>query len=180
MGEKMLALYWICFIFGILFVLITVLAGDIIGGLLDGMFEFLSAEGMDFLQPITIVGGLTALGGAGIMLENYTSIGPFYTFVCALFLATLISIALYFFYVKPMSDAENSTAISMQDLVGKIAEVNIPIPADGYGEITMKSGIGTYHEIAASFDGVEISAGNKVLVIDVKDKVAYVSKWEEV
>jgi membrane-bound ClpP family serine protease len=63
--------------------------------------------------------------------------------------------------------------------VGKLGEVITPIPQDGYGEILLKVGAGITNEIAGSYDGIEIEAGVRVVVVEVEDSVLYVSKFDE-
>ena len=175
----MLELYWGCLAGGVLFALITVVFGDILGDAFDGVFDALSFDHLDFLQPMVLVSGMTVFGGTGVTLTRYTSMEPFPVAVISVIAAVLLSIAVFFLYVKPMKNTENSTGFSIQDLVGKIGEVSVPIPAKGYGEVLVRIGAGNSNQIAASFDGEELPAGIRVVVAEVKDSTLYVFRYEE-
>ncbi|WP_418791176.1 NfeD family protein [Phosphitispora sp. TUW77] len=175
----MLELYWGCLAGGVFFALITVIFGDILGDAFDGVLDALSFDHLDFLQPMVIVGGITVFGGTGATLTMYTSLDSFPVAVISLLAAILLSIAVYFLYVKPMKKTENSTGFSIQDLVGKFGEVTVPVPAKGYGEVLVKIGAGNTNQIAASFDGEELPAGIRVVVAEAKDSVLYVFRYEE-
>jgi len=173
----MLGFYWMCLIVGVIFALVTFLFTDVIGSLLDGLFDAISTD-VHVLDPVVIVGGVTTLGGAGITLTEYTDLPALVVLLLSLLIAVFLSMLVLFFYVKPMKNTENSTGFSMQDLVGKIGEVIVPVPAKGYGEVLIKIGAGHTNQIAASFDREEIQSGTRVVVIEAKDDTLYVSRFE--
>lgn len=175
----MLEFYWGCLIGGILFAFVTVILGDLIGDLLDGMLDFLKIDGPDFLEPMVIIGAITSWGGAGVLLSEYTSLEALTVAILSLISAFILSSLVFFFYVKPMQNAENSTSFSFQDFAGKVAEVSVTIPTVGYGEVLVKMGAGNTNQIAASFDGEEIQSGSRVIVIEAKDDTLYVSRYED-
>ena len=174
----MLGFYWACFSGGVLFALITIIFGDVLGDALDGFFDFLSMDHLDCMQPVVFVGGITILGGCGIMLSRYTDLALLPVAIISLTLSVVISVIVYFSYVKPMKNSENSTGYSMQDLIGKIGEVSVPIPVGGYGEVLIKGGPGLTNQIAANMDQAEIPAGTRVVVGEVKEGVVYVFLFE--
>ncbi len=171
----MLGVYWGLLITGVLFALVTVLIGDLLSNALDGMFDFLSGDVLHWLQPMVLFGAITVLGGTGVLLTGYTSLAAWAVFVLSLLAAVASAVLIYFVYVKPMERTENSVAFSMQDLVGRIGEVTVPIPARGSGEVVMRIGGGVTNQIAESFDGTEIAAGLKVVTVEVKDGALLVS-----
>ncbi len=174
----MLEVYWGCLILGVLFSIVTVLFGDLIGQFFDGMLDFLSVDGPHFMQPMVLVGGVTVFGGSGILLTQYTYIGASVIAGLSLIIAIFLSIIVYFCYVRPMQNAENSIGYSIQDLIGKIAEVSVPIPLKGYGEVIVKVGAMNTNHIAGSFDLEEIETGSRVVVVEVKEGVLLVSHFE--
>jgi membrane-bound ClpP family serine protease len=169
------ALFIACFITGILFTLVTLVFGEVLGSWADS----LHGHPIAFLQPIIWVGGLTTFGGAGILLLHYTGLGSTLSLFTSGFIAILLSFLTWFFYVKPMKRSENSTGFSMRELVGKIAEVTVTIPASGYGEVIVKVGAGHTNQVGAGMDGVEIDRGLKVVIVEVKEDVLYVSLLED-
>lgn len=168
-------LFVACFITGILFTLVTLVFGEVLSGWADS----LHGHPIAFLQPVVWVGGLTAFGGAGILLLHYTSLGSLLSFLGSGVIAILLSILTWLVYVKPMKRSENSIGFSMQDLVGKIAEVSVTIPVRGFGEVMVKVGAGHTNQVAAGMDGIEIDRGLKVVVVEVKEDVLYVSLLED-
>ena len=167
----MLELYWGFLITGVLFALVTVLFGD----LLDGMFDFLSADTLHWLQPMVLFSAITLLGGIGVLLTKYTVLGPALVLMLSLLAAVSSAVLIFFLYVKPMKNSENSVAFSIHDLVGRVGEVTVPIPASGCGEVLVRVGGGVTNQIAESFDGTPIEAGRQVVTVEVKDGTLFVS-----
>ena len=174
----MLEFYWMCLISGVLFAVVSIVFGDILGDIFGGFFDSLSMDHLDFLQPMVLVGGITLFGGSGVMLSQYTRLGPLAAIIISLIIAIAISCLVFFSYVKPMKNCENSTGFSMKDLVGKIGEVTVPIPAGGYGEVVLKVGGSQTNQIAANLDRVDIPSGVRVVVGETKDGVLYVFRYE--
>lgn len=169
-------LFLSCLVGGILYALISVIFGDWLGQALDGVLDFLSLDGHSWLSPTALVGGITVFGGAGIMLERYTLFGSTSVVLIALLIGLIAGTAVFFLYIKPMEQSENSIAFSLNGLSGMIADVLTPIPASGYGEVMVRVGAGNTNQIAASFDGVDIAGGARVVVVEVKDSTLYVSE----
>ncbi|MCU6708985.1 protease [Paenibacillus sp. J5C_2022] len=169
-------LYMACLIGGILFALVSIVFGDWLGQALDGVLDFLSADGLPFLQPMTLIGGITVFGGAGILLERYSPLGAFVIALLAVLIAIVAGALVFFLYVRPMENSENSIAFSVKSLSGALAEVITPVPEKGYGEVLVKVGAGVTNQIAASFEGKPIASGATVVVVEVKDDTLYVSE----
>lgn len=165
--------YLACLIGGILYAVVSVIFGDWLSQAIDGALDFLS---VDFLQPMTIVGGITIFGGAGYLMERYSGLaGPVIVLGAAL-IAIAGATAVYFLYVKPMENSESSIAFSVASLSGSIGEVLVPIPQNGCGEVLVKVGAGNTNQIAASFDNVPIPSGSRVVVVEVREGILYVSE----
>jgi len=172
-------IYWSCLYGGIIFSVVTLIFGDLLGNLFDGLFESASFAVSDFLSPVVIVGGITVFGGAGIMLERLTSLEAMIIAVFSMMIAILLSTLVYFIYVRPMRNAENSMGYSMSELTGKIGTVTVPVPKQGFGEVLIKIGAGNTNHIACSLDGEEFAAGSRVVVAEIQDGVLKVIKYQE-
>jgi len=170
----LLNIYWGCLFGGIIFALVTVIFGDLLGDVFNGLFHSLSFDHLEFLQPMVLVSGITIFGGTGVLLTRYTSLTPLLVVVISIMLAILLSILIYFAYVKPMRNSENSTGYSMEDLVGLTGEVITAIPVKGYGEVLLKVGAGHSNHIASSQYGGELSTGTKIFVTKVEKSIVYV------
>ncbi|SDF95367.1 NfeD-like C-terminal, partner-binding [Fontibacillus panacisegetis] len=169
-------LFWSCFVGGALFTLISTLFGDLLGGWLEGVFDFLSA---DFLKPIISASAITTFGGSGILLSRYTNINSIAVLIISILIALLLSVIIYFAYVKPMENSENSVGFSNSELPGKLGEVTVPIPSNGYGEVMIKMVSGNTLHIASSWDGRDIPVGTLIVVVNTQDGVVQVSELYE-
>lgn len=170
----LLNIYWGCLAGGIIFALVTLIFGDLLGDAFQGLFHSLSFDHLEFLQPMVLVSGITVFGGTGVVLTQYTSLNPSPVVGISLMLAIVLTIIIYFAYVKPMKNSENSTAYSMGDLVGLTGEVITAVPAKGYGEVLIKVGAGHSNHIASSHYEEELSAGTKIFVTKVEQGIVFV------
>ena len=164
----MLDIYWACLIGGALFTLASILLGDLIGHALH----------LDALHPLSVVGGITVFGGAGVLFGTYSALEAAAVLAIAILIVAAASLLIFFLYVRPMRNTENSTGFSIQDLQGRIAEVTVPVPAKGFGEVLVKIGAGNTNQIAASFSGEAIQAGTRVVVVEVRDDTLFVARFE--
>ncbi|WP_339254890.1 protease [Paenibacillus sp. FSL P2-0136] len=172
----MQTLYLGCLALGILFALVSVVLGDLIGSALDGIFDIVS---FDFLNPTLLAGGITVFGGAGMLLGRYSGLGDGVILALSLLVAAFMGVLMHLVVVKPMRNSEMSNGFSMNELPGKIGEVTVPVPGTGYGEIMVKFGAGNSLHTAASFEQHALPAGIKVVVVEVREGVALVSEFEE-
>jgi membrane protein implicated in regulation of membrane protease activity len=174
----MIEVYWSCLIGGIVFAIISFIAGDVFHHGLDNLHGGFG-DHLDFLNPTTLVSAIAAFGGAGILLNEYTTLAPGSSIVLASCISIALSIALHFVYVRPMRRGENSVAFSMRDFPGQVGQVTVSIPAAGYGEVMIRIGAGNTNQIAASFDGSPIRNGARVVVIEVRDDTLLVSPFDD-
>ncbi|MOA18801.1 putative membrane protein YuaF [compost metagenome] len=159
-----------------MYAVVSIIFGDWLDDLLDGALEWFSVNGHSWLSSTSLVGGITVFGGAGILFMRYTDLGMAVILVLSLLIAVVSAVLVFFLYVKPMKNSENSIAFSLQSLSGALAEVLVPIPASGCGEVMVKVGAGFTNQIASSFEGVAIASGARVVVVEVKDSTLYVSE----
>lgn len=173
-------IYLGCLIGGVVFALITILFGDLFDIIFDGFFEFLSFDHVDFLHPIVFVGGITIFGGSGLLLSRHTILPSHIAALYAILISLCSSALLFFLYVKPMKNCENSIGYSQQDLVGKSGEILVPIGEKGYGEVLIRLGTSVTNQIAASSTGKQLATGTLVKVCEVKDGIVFVVPTEKV
>lgn len=172
----MQTLYLGCLALGVIFAVVSVLVGDLIGSALSGMFDIVS---FDFVNPAVLAGGVTVFGGAGILLTRYSGLQDSAILALSLLIAAFMGVLLYLGVVKPMEKSEMSNGFSMQELPGKIGEITVPVPAEGYGEVMVRFGAGNSLHTAGSFEHEPLPAGIKVVVVEVREGVAMVSELEE-
>ncbi len=126
-----------------------------------------------------VFGTLSVISGSGVLWTKYSQINPVYVLLISVFTGVGAYVLIYYFLVIPMSNAESSTSISVNDLKGKTGEVITTIPATGMGEVLISSPQGSRHETALSFDKQEIKQGKTIVIVEVKDQLLYVSELEE-
>lgn len=170
------ALYLGCLAGGVLFALVSVIFGDVLSNALDGVLDFLS---VDILKPMVIASAITVFGGAGILITRYSGLTAIPNLLLSILIAVIISVLVYFLYVKPMENTENSTGYSIHDLVGRIGEITITLPGLGYGEVMVKVGAGNVLHIASSLEQRVLTAGTRVVIVDEVDGVLLVTEFEE-
>lgn len=168
-------LYLGCLVLGVIFAVISILIGDLFGGALHGIFDAIS---FDFVNPAVMAGGITVFGGAGILLTRYSSLENGPVLGLSLLIAAFSGVGMYLGIVRPARKSESSSGFSMNELPGKIGEVTVPLPPEGYGEIMVRFGAGNSLHTAASMERKALPAGTKVVVVDVRDGVALVSEFE--
>ncbi len=170
--------YWGCLVAGIGFGLVSLLFGDGIGDAFDGILDGIGLDSLDFLHPMSIMSAVTLFGGTGIMLTDYSSLGTTPAIVVSAVAGVVVAVLSFFVYVKPMKNTESSLSFSIKELVGRSAEVTIPIPNKGHGQVAVKMGSQTTYQIADSYSGEPIPAETKVLVISEGDGVLTVEVHE--
>ncbi|WP_170006240.1 hypothetical protein [Bacillus fonticola] len=135
------------------------------------------AESTGFLSPTLILSFITMLCAGGYVLEAVTPLSGLLVFALALTIALVLSILLNLFILIPISNAEESLAYTEKSLKWRVGKVILSIPEDGFGEVIFESTSGTISKTAVSRDNIPIPDGTKVVVLDVKDGVVYVSPF---
>jgi membrane protein implicated in regulation of membrane protease activity len=176
MGDKnmgvMETIYLICLAGGLVYALITLFVGDAISDMLGEIH-------LPLLQPILLVSGITAFGGAGFLLTRLTNLAPGEIMLFSFLAGAVLAVGAYFLWIKPMARAEMSTGYSMDQLQGKIGEVGTAIPAEGLGEVFVSMISGVTHHMAASMEKQPIPEGTRVVIVEVRDHVLYVTPFPE-
>lgn len=161
-------IFVVCLAFGVLYTVVTLVFGEILGHWLEGL-------DLHLFQPFTIVSAITGFGGCGVILSRVTQLKPFSVLLVSAAVGLLLCVSCYFLWVKPMARAESTTTFSIHDLEGSMAEVYTSIPAVGFGEVVITRSSGRANYIAKSFDQTEIPRGSKVVVVKVEGRILSVS-----
>jgi membrane protein implicated in regulation of membrane protease activity len=157
-----LEVYWTCLLGGLALALVVVFVGDAVGGAFDGLGDHAAFD------PLSLIGGLTAFGGAGVVISAIAAPGEPAAALSSAVVALVLASVLHFAYVRPMRRAENSTSFSLREYAGRLGEVNTAVPAGGYGEVLVRMGASTTFQPAASIDGRPIPTGTAVVVVEVE------------
>ncbi|WP_261130351.1 NfeD family protein [Bacillus sp. Marseille-Q3570] len=171
-GYPIETLYLYGLIIGGCLTLIYILMSDV----LEGIFEVLSET---FFNPTLILSFLTIFSASGYLLEIMTGMNSWIILVVSALLAFLFVTLLNVFVLIPLSSAEESNTYAIEDLQGRIGKVIISIPADGYGEVLISGNSGNIAKSAVSLENEPIEAGSDILIIDTKDGVLHVTRYEQ-
>ena len=158
------------FLYGLIVIgLITilyVLFADAIDGMEAGIFN-----------PTTILSFLLFICAAGFILLKITNWSETLIITVAVGISIFLTFLLYFFVLLPLSSAEVSTAYTNESLLGQVGKVIVPIPSNGYGEITIETVNGLIAKRATGLDNEEIDYEKQVLIIEVKDGTFLVKEY---
>ncbi|MFT8321194.1 MAG: hypothetical protein ABF649_09830, partial [Bacillus sp. (in: firmicutes)] len=166
-GFSISSFYLIVLIISGLCIFLTLLIADIF-----------SAD-LGFFNPTLILAFLTILSASGYLLEKYARMNSLLIFGLSAAGAFVVALCLHFFVFIPLSNAEESLGYSDDSLKGRVGKVLTSIPKDGYGEIMIESYSGHIIKTAAGFYNEEIKGPSKIVVIEVKNNIAYVIPQED-
>jgi membrane protein implicated in regulation of membrane protease activity len=191
--------YLICFVVGLAFSLLSLLAGGTdwhfhlphfhahVGGphVHVGHGGAGHADGGQgaHLSPFNFVSATAFLawfGGAGYLLTRYSGLW----FAAALGIALLAGLAgaavLFLFLGKVMISQEEIMDQADYEMVGVLGNVSSPIRAGGTGEL-IYSQAGTRRSCGVrAEDGTAIEKGTEVVVTRYERGIAYVRRWSEI
>ena len=171
-GYSLQTIYLFCLIIGGISTLLYILFGDI----LEGIFEILP-DG--FLNPTLILSFITFLSSSGYLFEKLSNLNSFIILLISVVIALILVVSLNVFILIPLSSAEESLAYKEEDLKGRVGKVIISIPENGYGEVIIEGNGGTIAMSATGFENEAIPYEARVLVIEVKESVLYVSPYHQ-
>lgn len=173
-----------CFLFGILFTIVSLALGvaDLGHG---GDQGDVSADGhghespLAFLSLSSVLAFLTWFGGVGYLARNGLDWWAPLSLVLGLVGGLAGAIAVGWAIRRVLRSSNGVLDPRDYRLVGTIGRVTSSIRADGYGEIVYEQG-GTRHVAAARATGAEaIPRGVEVVVLRLERGVAIVQPWDE-
>ena len=147
---------------GFLFLLISLVVGDVfeaVGFDLDG-----GATGTDFglLDSRVIAVFLTAFGGFGVIAAQ-TGFGAVGSSIAGL-LGGIVFAGVVSIFGRFLIGQQASSSVSDETLLGRTAQVTVAIKSGAVGQITAKVGDERVERIARAKDGNEIAVGTIVKV----------------
>lgn len=155
-------IFVVCLAVGGILLLITVLLGDILGGILDGIGIEFDLGGVSLIPLLLAFVAMFGVGGLIGTEALGLSSGPA-SLVGAVSGATGAGIVYAIFSF--LRRAEAPEAFSLAELVGRNGRVTVGIPAGRSGSVIVSYG-GATHELTATSE-TEITAGSTVTVTDV-------------
>ena len=147
--------------------------------LLGGVFDLALGFDSEIFNLTTTLCFLGVASVIGYILVNHTSFSTNLILTLAAFISLALTVILNIFVFIPLSKMESSTAFRLEDLQGEVGEVTLAILPDSVGELAVSTGLGTVTRTARSYDGSLIEQGEQALIIEVKEHIFYVVKYDE-
>ncbi len=126
------------------------------------------------LSPVTIASFVTAFGAFGLIALGLFNTSAQWSLAWAggggLVVAVIAHFAFGYFLIAPQGSSE----VKLKDIVGAVAEVTTPIPADSVGEVAFVAQGGRMTYTAKSGTGAPIARGTTVVIEKVIGGVAVV------
>jgi membrane protein implicated in regulation of membrane protease activity len=205
--DWVLVAYWICFMSGLVYAVISALMGGlfgfehggIVGGGGAGDFTHDFGTGVDVgaghgealagatpgetaispVSPMTIAVFSTTFGGTGIILRRLFDQPLLVSIPVSLAAGLAVAGAVFVFFYKVFQAVQASSEPEVAMVVGMPAEVTVAIPAGGVGEIAYVAGGGRFTGVARSETGQEVPRYSHVRITKVVGNTFYVAPVEE-
>lgn len=123
--------------------------------------------GVTPLSPITIASFVTAFGAIGLVATQLFAVNARFSLVWAAVGALTIAIIVHFAFGYFLIAPQGTTQITRRDIIGATAEVTVPIPDDGVGQVAYTAQGGRVTSSARSADGSSIKRGTAVVIEDM-------------
>lgn len=172
--------YAVCLVVGLLFTLISALAGhgfdahgghggDVgTGGHAESGFDNSGIPGISFFSPMVLACFLTAFGGLGVIFTGVKATASVWISApLSIGGAFLIALAVLWLFNLVFSKSQSSSEGRVGLMVGQTATLLAPIPENGMGEIAYVQGSTRYTAPARSEKGAAIALGETVRVTRV-------------
>jgi hypothetical protein len=132
--------------------------------------------GLSPLSPITIATFATSFGGIGLVSTQLFRIPDRFSILLAGVGAAIIAAGMFFFYSQVLVAGQGSSEIRLADVTSKKAEVIVPIPKNGLGQIALVVRGTRSTWSARSIDGEPIPRGALVNIESVTGHTVIVSR----
>lgn len=155
-------------IFGFVILLLMLLAGDVLGGDHDAGFDHggldhgVEGGGPSIFSVRIMASFVTAFGVGGVVARYYGLSHPAASGVGVV--AGAVMSTLVYEFARILYSQQASSELHMTGLIGRTAEVTVPIPDGGVGQIAVTSGGESSEHIARSADGRPIPRGAEVTI----------------
>ena len=179
-------IYAICLVLGLLFTLISAVAGHFFGGHDGHMdvgtgghaeagFDHSGVPGLSFFSPTVLASFVTAFGAFGIIFSRIgPTSSPWMSAPMSLVGGGLVSWAVFGIFNAMFRKTQSSSESRVATLVGQAASIVTPIPENGVGEIAYVQGGSRYTSPARTEKGNAVGAGRSVKITRIVGTQFYV------
>ena len=178
-------IYAICLVVGLLFTLISAVAGHFFGGH-DGAdvgtgghaeagFDDAGLPGISFFSPTVLASFMTAFGAFGLIFTKIEATSSVWASApLSLAGGGIVAAGVLWLFNSMFRKTQSSSESRVATLVGLTASIATPIPANGVGEIAYIQSGSRYTAPARSEKGVPILAGQPVKITRIIGTQFYV------
>ena len=179
-------IYAICLAVGLVFTLVSVVAGHFFGGHdahvagsgghAEAGADSSDMPGISIFSPTVMASFVTAFGGFGLIFTQFQATSK--TVVSAplsIFCALLVAGGMYKFFSMVFRHTQSSSESKVARLVGTEANVITPIAENGVGEIAYVVGGSRYTAAARTEKGTAVASGQTVKITRVVGTQFYVT-----
>ena len=171
-----LFIYVICFGVGLIFTVISAVAGHAFGGgdhdadvgtggHAEAGFDHTGMPGMSFFSPTVIASFITGFGAFGMIFSKISATSNgWISAPLAMLCGVGVAGGVFLMFNKLFSKTQSSSESRVGTLVGVMATVLTPIPQSGMGEIAYVQGGSRYTAPARSETGAAVPAGGTVKI----------------
>jgi membrane protein implicated in regulation of membrane protease activity len=185
--ETLSFLYLVCFGVGLLFTIVSAFGADVFGGHdahvdlgtgshAEAGFGYHEMPGFSPLSPTTLATFVTAFGGLGLVFSRIEATrGVWVSAPLAVLGGLLIAVMVFVLFREVFRHTQSSSEGKVLELVGEIATVITPIPANGVGEIAYVQTGSRYSAPAREESGATVGMGKTVVITRVVGTQFFVS-----
>lgn len=168
-------IYLICLVLGLMFTLISAVAGHLFGGT-DGHdvgtgghaeagFDHTGVPGISFFSPTVLASFVTAFGAFGLIFSKIEATKAVWlsaplAVVCGAGIAGLV----FWIFNTVFTKTQSSSESRVSTLLGQTGTIITPIPENGVGEIAYVQSGSRYTAPARSERGLPIGSGKPVRI----------------
>ncbi|HEX5222202.1 MAG TPA: NfeD family protein [Verrucomicrobiae bacterium] len=178
-------IYAICLVVGLLFTVISAIAGHFFGGH-DGAdvgtgghaeagFDDSGVPGISMFSPTVLCSFVTAFGAFGLLLSEIEATkNPWMSAPLSAVGGMGVAAIVFWIFNTLFQKVQSSSESRVASLVGMTASLLTPIPENGVGEIAYVQGGARYTAPARSEKGAAISASRPVKITRIVGSQFYV------
>ncbi|PTX96407.1 hypothetical protein [Opitutus sp. ER46] len=174
--------YAVCLVVGLLFTLISAVAGHVFGGGHDvaggqdigtgghaeAGFDDAGIPGISFFSPVVLASFITAFGGFGILFTDIPATSDVWLSApLSIVGALLVALGVLALFNAIFRRTQSSSESHIASVVGLPASLMSPIPENGVGEIAYVQASTRYTAPARAEKGVALAMGQTVRITRV-------------
>jgi len=181
-------IYGACLALGLLFTIISAIAGHLFGGgdtdvgtlgHAEAGFSDSGLPGISFFSPTVLASFVTAFGALGLILRSIEATSPLYLSApISAVGAGVIALLVFWVFNAMFSKTQSSSESRVGRLVGLTASIITPIPENGVGEIAYVQGGSRYTAPARSANNQAVGMTKGVRITKIVGTQFYVEVIE--